>query len=96
MSTFDDQGSVCQRTGLRIVASRGQSVYRVARKAYGPLNPPVRGRASPEEDWSRWDTQGRTVYGGSTEKCAFMEVLAYVSPDLPAFNLADLFDDVET
>lgn len=94
MSTFDDPSHVCKLTGLRIVASRGQSVYRVARRSFGPLNPPVRTGGSAL-DWSRWDTPGRTVYGGSTEKCAFMEVLAYVSPDPPAINLEDLFDDVD-
>lgn len=94
MSVIDEPSSVCASTGLRIVPSRGQTVYRVARESRGALNPPVRGGGPPPE-WSRWDTPGRTVYGGSTAKCAFLEVLAYVTPALPATDLEDLFDDVD-
>ncbi len=50
----------------------------------------------PVEDWSRWDTPGRTVYGGSTEIGALVEVLEYITPDPPTTLLTELFDDVST
>lgn len=48
------------------------------------------------EDWSRWDTPGRTIYGCSTAIGAFVEVLEYIRPDPPATPLTELFDDVDT
>ncbi|WP_435084083.1 RES domain-containing protein, partial [Gordonia hongkongensis] len=47
------------------------------------------------EEWSRWDTPGRTVYGGSTAAGAFIEVLEYIRPAPPVIAMTDLFDDVE-
>lgn len=93
MSMLDEFTSVCQSTGLAIVESRGQSIFRVAKESRGPLNPPERS-GTDVRTWSRWDTPGRTVYGGSDEKCAFMEVLPYVSPAPPAVGLTSIFDDV--
>jgi len=87
--------AICTSTGLNIVASSGQSIFRVARTQYGPLNPPPRVLAKdPVEEWSRWDTPGRTVYGCSTAKGAFVEVLEYIRPDPPPTPLTELFDDV--
>lgn len=86
---------VCTTSGLNIVASTGQLIYRVARSGYGPLNPPVRVRDVEVEKWSRWDTPGRTIYGGSTASGAFVEVLEYITPDPPATPLDELFDDVD-
>lgn len=90
--------TICASTRLNIVASSGQSIYRVARTQYGPLNPPPRmpGGKLPVEQWSRWDTAGRTVYGGSTAVGALVEVLEYITPDPPTTLLTDLFDDVST
>ena len=85
---------VCTASGLNIVASTGQLIYRVARSQYGPLNPPVRVRDVDVEKWSRWDTPGRTIYGGATASGAFVEVLEYITPDPPATPLSELFDDV--
>lgn len=87
--------AVCTSSGMNIVASAGQSIYRVARSQYGPLNPPARAVEDPEvEAWSRWDTPGRTIYGGSTAMGAFVEVLEYITPDPPAIPMTELFDDV--
>jgi hypothetical protein len=87
--------TVCTSTGLNIVPSSGQSIFRVARTQYGPINPPPRLPAGqPVEDWSRWDTPGRTIYGCTTATGALVEVLDYIRPDPPQIPLADLFDDV--
>lgn len=86
---------VCAATGLNIVASAGQSIYRVASTDYGPVNPPARELGGvPVEGWSRWDTLGRTIYGCSTATGAFVEVLEYITPDPPATPMEELFDDV--
>ncbi|MEB3068832.1 RES domain-containing protein [[Mycobacterium] vasticus] len=67
----------------------------MAKTAYGPVNPPPRVPGlHPVENWSRWDTAGRTVYGCSTATGAFVEVLEYITADLPATPLDELFDDV--
>ncbi|WP_080989522.1 hypothetical protein [Mycolicibacterium conceptionense] len=93
MTSFDV--GVCPLTGLNIVASAGQSIYRVASTRYGPVNPPPRVLGGvPVESWSRWDTWGRTIYGCSTAAGAFVEVLEYITPDPPATPLEELFDDV--
>lgn len=86
--------TVCTSSGLNIVPSAGRRIFRVARSEYGPLNPPVRLRDVEVEKWSRWDTPGRTIYGGSTAPGAFVEVLEYITPDPPATPLSELFDDV--
>jgi hypothetical protein len=87
--------TICASTGLNIVASSGQSIFRVARTQYGPIHPPPRIPGEhPVENWSRWDTPGRTVYGCSTATGAFVEVLEYIRPDPPATPLTELFDDV--
>lgn len=86
---------ICAATGLNIVASSGQRIFRVAKTQYGPVNPPPRVRGEqPVEEWSRWDTPGRTVYGCSTATGALVEVLEYIAPDPPATPMAELFDDV--
>jgi hypothetical protein len=88
---------VCAATGLDIVPSAGRSIFRVAQSTYGPLNPPPRnGEGNPAtEQWSRWDTPGRTIYGGSTAVGAFVEVLEYIRPAPPPTALTELFDDVD-
>jgi RES domain len=87
--------TICASTGLNIVPSSGQSVFRVARTHYGPINPPPRVPGQHAvEGWSRWDTGGRTIYGCSSATGAFVEVLEYIRPDPPATPLTELFDDV--
>jgi hypothetical protein len=88
--------TVCASTGLNIVASSAQSLFRVAQTKFGAVNPPPRVPGEhPVENWSRWDTPGRTIYGSSTATAAFVEVLEYIKPDPPATPMAELFDDVE-
>jgi len=92
--SFTD-ATICESTGLNIVASSRQRIFRVAQTKYGSVNPPPRVPGEhPVEDWSRWDTPGRTVYGGSTAKGAFVEVLEYITPEPPATPLTESFDDV--
>jgi hypothetical protein len=89
-------GTVCASTGLNLIASSGQSVFRVAQTRFGPLNPPPRiPGQKPVEEWSRWDTPGRTVYGCTTATGAFVEVIEYIRPNPPTTPLTELFDDVE-
>lgn len=88
--------SICASTGLNLVASSGQHIFRVARTQYGPVNPPERIPAEhPAEGWSRWDTPGRTMYGCSNAVGAFVEVLEYIRADPPSTPMAELFDDVD-
>ncbi|WP_199347953.1 RES domain-containing protein [Mycobacteroides chelonae] len=91
----DERADVCTASGLNIVTSVGQRIYRVAKTSYGALNPPKRAAGSDPSEWSRWDTPGRTIYGGSTATGAFVEVLEYITPDPPATPLSELFDDVD-
>lgn len=96
MSSSLLNATICASTGLDIVASAAQSIYRVALTEYGPLHPPLRPGGKPVEKWSRWDTTGRTIYGGSTAVGALVEVLEYITPDPPTTLLTELFDDVST
>lgn len=86
---------VCSTSGLNLVASADRVIYRVSKRARGPIDPPERTAGTPVEKWSRWDTFGRTIYGGSTPSAAFVEVLEYIRPDPPATPLVELFDDVD-
>ncbi len=86
---------VCERTGLVLERSCGRTVYRVARTKYGPFDPPARKIGAPPEELSRWDTPGRTIYAGTAERGAFIEVLSYITPDDVALStMSDFFDDV--
>lgn len=44
---------------------------------YGALNPRQRRGVEPRDDWSRWDTPGRTLYIAETLETAFRESLAW-------------------
>ncbi|MGJ6127185.1 RES domain-containing protein [Mycolicibacterium sp. Y3] len=95
MSVSFTAATVCTATGFNIVASSGQTIFRVATTTYGPINPPPRVPAEkPVEDWSRWDAPGRTIYGCTSATGALVEVLEYIRPDPPQTPLAELFDDV--
>lgn len=86
---------VCRQTGLVLTRSRGQNVFRVARKEHGPFNPPPRLVGTPAEHLSRWDTPGRTIYAGNTELGALIEVLSYITPDDRSLRtMSEFFDDV--
>lgn len=86
--------ALCASTGLNLVRSGGRSIFRVAKSKFGPLDPPERAGDDPSS-WSRWDTPGRTIYGGTTPEGAFVEVLEYIDPDPPKTPMSDLFDDVD-
>lgn len=88
---------VCERTGLMLMASPTQAVFRVARPSYGALNPPVR---PPDfgsvAEWNRWDTAGgRTVYWAEQPALAYIETLAplRVAPSLADTRIADVFPE---
>lgn len=91
-----ENAEICSATGLNIVRSASATIYRVARPTYGPLNPPVRPHLASmtPHKWSRWDTPGRTIYGGTSAEGAFIEVIEYIRPDPPDTPLSELFDDV--
>lgn len=92
---FSSGATVCSSTGLNLVPSVGQRIFRVAKTTFGALNPPPRVRGGiPVQEWSRWDTLGRTIYGASSAAGGFVEVLEYIRPDPPATALSELFDDV--
>lgn len=87
---------ICSRTGLQLIASVGQTVYRVGQAKFGAMNPLRRPVESDRSTWSRWDAPGhRTLYAASDETAAFSEVISYIEPGLPATPMADLFDDVD-
>lgn len=70
--------TVCAHTGLALVPSRGQCVYRLAKPSYGVLNPPARGLSSSEDrtGWNRFDLPGQqTIYCASTPEGAYGELL---------------------
>lgn len=91
-----EAAAICASTGLNLVASTGQSVFRVAQTRFGPISPPPRNPAAhPVQGWSRWDTPGRTIYGCTSAIGAFAEVIEYIRPDPPQIPMAELFDDVE-
>ncbi|WP_249353552.1 RES domain-containing protein [Rhodococcus sp. USK13] len=86
---------ICSRTGLQIVPSVGQTVYRIGETEWGPMNPLKRPRSDDRGSWSRWDVPGhRTLYAASEETAAFSEVISYIRPGLPATPMDELFDDV--
>ncbi|GAA4473710.1 hypothetical protein GCM10023094_07880 [Rhodococcus olei] len=89
-----DDVALCALTGLNLVRGDGRSIFRVAKSKYGALEPPARVGDDPSS-WSRWDTPGRTIYGGSTAVGAFVEVLEYIDPDPPKIPMSELFDDVD-
>lgn len=86
---------VCAMTGLNLVQSAHQTIYRVAKTNHGAINPPPRNENDSPLGWSRWDTPGRTIYGGTTAVGAFVEVLEYIDPGPPPIPLGELFDDVD-
>lgn len=87
----------CGSTGLRLVPVLSQSIYRIAKPSYGPLNPPLR-KENPSDvgDWGRWDVLGgRTIYAVDTPEIAYREVLAYVTPSdgVRDTKLSSVFED---
>jgi hypothetical protein len=94
---------VCRKTGLQLVRPPSQTVWRLARGKYGPLNPQHRPSRRPSANpdewklWHRWDVPGhRTVYAGDSRQTAYSEVLAWfrrkLSEDAQYFDLAPYLD----
>lgn len=67
---------VCTSTGLALVSGPVHG-FRIATVTYGALNPQQRHDGQPRDDWSRWDTPGRTLYIAETLETAFRECLAW-------------------
>ena len=72
--------SLCTLTGLELVNGPEPGNYRIARSSYGALAPKER---EPEPDgsldtaaWSRFDTDGHTLYSTDDRLTSFMELLA--------------------
>jgi hypothetical protein len=88
----------CSKTGFALISAANREVYRLAKPAYGPLNPLQRGPSSsePRDTWNRYDVAGQqTVYAASTEEGAYGELLAALKPKLPA-PASRYFDDVDS
>lgn len=67
---------ICGRTGLALVAGPVEG-HRISSATYGPLNPEKRSDGEFRDDWSRWDTPGRTLYVAQNPETAFRECLAW-------------------
>lgn len=72
---------ICSKTGLALTAGP-VSALRIARESYGPFDPLPRDATSDVEDWSRYDTIGRTIYATADKLTAFMELLAPYRTDI--------------
>lgn len=66
---------ICNRTGFGLSFTPGAPV-RVANETRGPFDPPPRGESEGRGGWSRFDTEGRTIYACAEKATAFMELLA--------------------
>lgn len=75
------QRRICSKTGLALTAGP-VSALRIARESYGPFDPLPRDTTSDVEDWSRYDTIGRTIYATADKLTAFMELLAPYRTDI--------------
>ena len=84
---------VCSATGLWLVRAAGQTVVRLAKPSYGPMNPPPRDGGAARAGWSRFDVPScRTMYAASTAYGAYAESLAPLRP-APLGRLTDYFDE---
>jgi len=85
---MDTEQQICQLTGLKLVRSSAQRVWRVARTSYGALNPLRRNPADvSRQQWGRWDPPGaKTIYASQHVVGSYMETLGWSRPseDAPA------------
>ena len=72
----------CGTTGLRLVAARAETAFRVAKDRRGALNVqsntivgPLPYSADPVDRRGRFDTIGSTIYLADSRACAYAEVL---------------------
>lgn len=71
----DEKRRICHNTGLALVAGPVSS-FRIARESYGALAPRPREVGDDPNNWSRYDTVGRTIYSCADRVTAYMELLA--------------------
>lgn len=87
---------ICERTGIALVPASGQTVFRLAKPSYGPLNPRRRAVTSADDrnEWNRFDLPGeQTIYAASSPEGAYGELLGSLKKPAPV-AAAQLFDDV--
>lgn len=87
--------TVCAHTGLALIPSARQLVYRLAKPSYGVLNPPARGLSSSEDrsGWNRFDLPGeQTIYCASSPEGAYGELLGALKISGP-YRASDYLDD---
>lgn len=87
---------VYSATGIALIPARRQTVFRLAKPSYGPLNPRRRDISGTDDriEWNRFDLPGeQTIYAASTPQGAYGELLGPLKKPraLPA---AALLDDV--
>ena len=74
------------------IAQLSGVLWRIYKKQYGPLNPPIR-QGEPTKNWARFDVaECATLYGGANRLTAFLESFAYFTPETDE-RISALFDD---
>jgi RES domain-containing protein len=95
---------LCTKTGIELVPAQGQTLWRVAQRKHGALNPPRRPGRIPSDPsaartWNRWDAPGhRTIYTADNQEAAFAEVLSWFkrrTPSRKSLDLSKYFDDIQ-
>lgn len=87
----------CTSTGIALIPASGQTVYRLAKPSYGPLNPRRRPPTSDDDrgEWNRFDLAGhQTVYAASSPEGAYGELLGSLKKPAP-MPASELFDDAD-
>jgi hypothetical protein len=85
----------CPTTGIALVPASGQTVFRLAKPSYGPLNPQRRTATSADDrsGWNRFDLPGeQTIYAASSPEGSYGELLGSLKKPRPV-AAARLFDD---
>ena len=80
---------------MALVPASGQTVFRLAKPSYGPLNPQRRTFTSADDrsGWNRFDLPGeQTIYAASTPEGAYGELLGSLKKPTPMLA-SRLFDD---
>lgn len=89
---------ICSVTGIALLPSEGQRVYRLAKPSFGPLNPRQRPLSSADGrgDWNRYDIPGeRTIYAATRQEAAYGELLGALKRPQQSLPASELFDDVD-
>ncbi|WP_459974830.1 hypothetical protein [Mycobacterium sp. MUNTM1] len=93
---MSDDVLICSVTGLALVPAAGQTVFRLAKPSYGPLNPQCRTISSCDDrsSWNRFDLPGeQTIYAASNPEGAYGELLGRLKKPRPV-PAARYLDDV--